>query len=210
MFKISEVWGDDMHRKTAFSLLSAAICAFLCTSCSSDDSPRYNQLDDADRKQGVWKYYDGNRNLTSHVTYVDDKRFGAEVLYYESGEVYAHNYWKSDSIGEYLDSVSITYHQNGNPALVSWYDIGEPVNEWTFYYETGTPRIKEHYKDGFRYGIWQYFRSDSTLELTIDYTNVQVQWQDDKRSGLYVWRDSTGDTSRLELWLADQLMEQPT
>jgi len=179
------------------------ILAVLPLSCK-EKGPVYNRTDSGG-KQGVWRLYDYDGRLAANVTYRDDARYGPEVIYFESGVVFSRNHWKSDTFGEYLDSLCMAYYANGQVELESWYTWGEPMGTWKYYWENGNPHMVQHYEDGLRTGVWMFHRLDGSIELSIDYTGTGTKWEEDRKSGTHVYYDEQGDTLKVEVWLGGRI-----
>lgn len=175
--------------------------------CSDDASATFNQTDELGRKQGSWEFFDEDDNLEALRMYRDGFRCGKEVLYYANGDVHARNHWQCDSLAEYLDSLCVIYYPSGQVHLESWYDWGEPVGEWRYYFEDGTLRTRQFYGDGMRQGIWEFYHPNGAIDFTLDYRQADVKWTDETQTGIYVYFDGNGDTARVELWMGGQRIE---
>jgi antitoxin component YwqK of YwqJK toxin-antitoxin module len=184
----------------------SALLAVFWLGCGSGPAPLYNRTDSSGLKQGVWQAFDEAGNLRALTTYVNDRRYGRETTFYPNGDIYSQTVWKSDSFGEYYDSLALTYHPGGRVELQAWYDWGEPVGTWKYYYPDGTLRMQQEYAAGRRSGVWRFYRPNGSLELTVDYAGTDVSWVDETKNGTYIYHDARGDTLRVELWLGGQLM----
>lgn len=194
-----------MRLQAGFLTLSVLWQALI--SCKGPPAPEFNQTDEQGRKQGIWESFDSEGNLESVRLYSNGLRCGKEILYYANGQVYARNHWSCDSSFEYLDSLCLVYHENGQVQLESWYDDGEPVGEWRYFSETGVLLTRQNYANGLREGVWEFYRPDGTLHFTMDYSDLEIKWQDEVMNGVRVFYDVKEDTARIEWWLGDVLVD---
>ncbi|NIJ46158.1 antitoxin component YwqK of YwqJK toxin-antitoxin module [Wenyingzhuangia heitensis] len=105
------------------------------------------------KRSGLWKYYDGKRNIILTEEYKDGNLHGERVVYFNNGKKAEESHY----INGKLDGVSIRYSQKGTVLHEMSYKNGLLHGRTKFYETNGD--IKEtglYYKD-YKVGKWDFY-----------------------------------------------------
>lgn len=155
-----------------------------------------NRTDQFGYKQGNWKYFWPNGNLQLEGTYVNDKRHGYFKEYDEDGnflsvQKYDNDYLVADAAETKQLDRKISYHKNGQPAIIATYyrnkadglrrEFDENGNVVKGYVFSNGVLLCEGITDmeGRRQGKWKEFYETGELksEGTYQNSNRTGQWK---------------------------------
>ena len=155
-----------------------------------------NRTDQFGYKQGNWKYFWDNGNLKMEGTYVNDKRHGYFKEYDEEGnflsvEKYDNDYLVADAAETKQLERKVSYHPNGQPAIIATYyhnkadglrrEFDENGNVVKGYVFSNGVLLCEGITDmeGRRQGKWKEFYETGELksEGTYQNSNRTGQWK---------------------------------
>ena len=155
-----------------------------------------NRTDQFGYKQGNWKYFWDNGNLRLEGTYVNDKRHGYFKEYDEDGnflsvEKYDNDYLVADAAETKQLERKVSYHKNGQPAIIATYyhnkaeglrrEFDENGNVIKGYVFSNGILLCEGITDmeGRRQGKWKEFYETGELksEGTYKNSNRTGQWK---------------------------------
>lgn len=64
-----------------------------------------------------------------------------------------------------LDSMYVSYFQNGQPKSKGLFKMNKPVGEWEYYYENGNIKMKGEVRDNESYGVWTYYFENGNTDM---------------------------------------------
>ncbi|NJB83845.1 hypothetical protein [Wenyingzhuangia aestuarii] len=105
------------------------------------------------KRTGLWKYYDGKRNIILTEEYKDGQLHGERIVYFKNGKKAEESYYVNGK----LDGVSTRYSQKGVVLHEMTYQDGLLHGRTKFYETNGD--IKEtglYYKD-YKVGKWDFY-----------------------------------------------------
>ncbi len=162
-----------------------------------------------DKRQGIFKEYDGVGNLKNMVKYdMDEVQIGAkETMMLQIKNTY-HPSGKVSSLGSYSkdgqkEGLFRLYDEQGSVVSAVIYQGDRKMSEggvneagalegpWTEYYATGEKRAEGSYKAGKREGDWTYFHRSGEVEQRGKYQNGLAQ-------GAWIWFYEGGARHREE------------
>jgi antitoxin component YwqK of YwqJK toxin-antitoxin module len=117
---------------------------------------------------GIWKYFDGEGDITSQCIYLNGKKHGPERIYFKDGRTakelsYTHGFkqgqvteffpsgkvkFKGTYVDDNLDGEVEYFHPNGAPKALGNYQHAVKNNTWTLYDGHGKVKTIQFYKDG--------------------------------------------------------------
>lgn len=129
-------------------------------------------------KDGIYKSYNNNGSIASHIFYKEDKKEGKCMEYTASGILRKSAVYKEDKLhGELLD-----FYENGTPERSAIFyeriQVGDTMlrniydGEKIQYYASGMVQSKEFYSMGQRTGTWErYYEGTGLLQEKTSYEN---------------------------------------
>jgi len=130
--------------------------------------------------------YTGEVTGTYQGQFLDGKRHGKWLIYYESGQlVFEINYDRGTRDGLYRQ-----FFTNGILAIKGLYKNGEWVGEWTEYYLSGQAESKGHYLNSLEVGLWKYWNPDGTLREMGSFN------KNGKKDGVWIGYNKDGSVGR--------------
>lgn len=159
--------------KTPFLFL---ITVFLLTAESfaqTSQRPKYaprkekhrNKIDELNQKQGEWKFYNANHQLTNSIEYQNDVRVGMSKLYFPNQKVYEETEYQFGL----KEGVYKKYYFSGQLQIEGLYMAGKKSEVWTTYYSNGVVKSEGRYLRGNKEGKWNYYNQKSELVNSINY-----------------------------------------
>ncbi|QXP78456.1 MULTISPECIES: toxin-antitoxin system YwqK family antitoxin [Winogradskyella] len=112
----------------------------------------------ADKKDGLWSYYNRDGKLKQKQNYNKGEALGSfeEYEYY-----YPSNILKESFIGvsykEGRTSTLIRYHENGKVEKTGKYVLSKSDGPWIVYFENGTIKEEKFYERGEKKGVWKLY-----------------------------------------------------
>ena len=98
-----------------------------------------DELDETNDKHGQWLYYDRLGNLEEERNYYRGKLLGKVMTYYPGKKPKNEGFFYLDN----QDSVYREWNDQGKLMVEGYYDIGDPVGEWKYFYSNGKPKSIE-------------------------------------------------------------------
>lgn len=72
-----------------------------------------------------------------------------------------------------VDSLYVSYYQNGNIKSKGYYEKGKADGPWEYYYENGNPKMKGNLKDNSYHGLWTFYFENGNLNMEGEMKNGQ-------------------------------------
>jgi len=146
-----------------------------CQVDAFDTKPKYaprgekhrNKTDDLGRKQGLWKHYNLDSDLTWEVEYLNDKRNGISKRFYANNKIMRETEYQFGI----KDGSFKRYDYNGTILTEGEYDLGKKSSQWTNFYTNGQTRSEGQYIKGLKDGEWKYYNRRGDLVNTIMFRN---------------------------------------
>jgi antitoxin component YwqK of YwqJK toxin-antitoxin module len=154
----------------------------------------------------VWKFYT-NEQLTSEITYKNDKRDGISKTY-SAGEIIVTPY-----ADDFISGVREIFYKSGavkqrTPFERGWeqgleFDFSEDgvitgISEYRRGFRISHQRLNRRDKNGWKQGVWKYFYSDLIVQTEGTYLN-------DKKNGYFKYYDSLGNLTGVEKYINGEL-----
>lgn len=123
------------------------------------------------KKEGKWLTYYENGNLKSSITYLKNKQNGYAIIYYEDGTVAEEGIWKENRwTGEYK-----YFYPNGNPAYIwNFDDEGSRTGSQKYYYENGNLKIDGNWISGKEHGTISEYYNNGNIKLVADWNDGNI------------------------------------
>ncbi|RUA30273.1 MAG: hypothetical protein DSY76_02625 [Bacteroidetes bacterium] len=111
-------------------------------------------------KDGLWKYYNKSPHiLIKEESYKDGKKDGPWRVYYRNGNLTSELYWKDDKRhGTWKD-----FFENGDPHVEGTFKNGKLDGEYKVYFIGNIVEKKGNYVDGKMNGIWYFYNEKGEL-----------------------------------------------
>jgi len=149
----------------------------------------------------VWYFYDNKGSLKSELSYRDGARNGATKIYAEN-EIQVYQY-QNDTIisGEWYSYshslIRVIPYQNGkeNGTGIIYDTLGQIIGtiEYREGYVIKRENINHTDANGFKQGLWKYFRENGLLYIEGSYLNG-------KKNGFFKYYNQEGNFDRIEKW----------
>ena len=140
-------------------------------------------------------YYPDNK-LNEEFFEIDGKKDGLYKQYSENGKLAAEGFYKNGI----MDGIFKSYYENGNLLSIINYQNNEPININTWdqsgkhviiegngtlilYFNDGTPRLKQSYKNNKKNGTWTFWYENGRMHEVIEFC-------DDKRISFKLWDEN--------------------
>ncbi|MEW6773276.1 MAG: hypothetical protein AB1304_04695 [Bacteroidota bacterium] len=118
------------------------------------DNDTINIIDINGKKQGIWRTYWNNGDLRSECFYVDDKKNGLEIIFYDTPDCPEQEaYYKNDS----LDGWLIRYSKRCKKIFEEHYVAGKKEGWEIEYYDNGMKKATGYYKNGALDGFYKVY-----------------------------------------------------
>ncbi len=111
---------------------------------------------DKGQKEGLWKYYYSNGNISSTGNYVNGKKHGLWKYYFEEGPLEQEGYWKMDV----LDGEWHWYFMDGKDRCIMNFKNGKEDGSYIEYDQYTYVVSEGEYKEGYKVGKWYYSGGD--------------------------------------------------
>lgn len=143
--------------------------------CQSSERPKYaprkvkhrNQTDELNQKQGEWRFYNANHQLTNTIEYQNNIRVGMSKLYFPYEKVYEETEYQYGV----KEGVYKKYYYSGQVQIEGQYIAGKKSDVWYTYYYTGVVKSEGSYLRGNKEGKWNFYNQKSELINSINYKN---------------------------------------
>jgi antitoxin component YwqK of YwqJK toxin-antitoxin module len=147
--------------KTPIKILCIILLIPAFAFSQTESKPKYapgkekhkNKVDELNRKQGVWKYYNELGDIIQEIEYVDDVRHGISKKFFPYGKIMEEiEYQNGIKEGSYH-----RYYYSGQSRMEGEYSNGRKENRWTAYYSDGQVKTEGNYKAGNKDGEWKFY-----------------------------------------------------
>ena len=121
-----------------------------------DDSLRHEGLIKNNLANGLWKCFYKSGRLKNLVSYKEDKINGKTLFYYDNdgNSLKAEVLFSNDEIkGIYKE-----FYENKARKTILNYQYGKVNGKAQFFYKNGMLKIEGQYQDGFKTGVWNYYK----------------------------------------------------
>jgi antitoxin component YwqK of YwqJK toxin-antitoxin module len=146
-------------------------------------------------KNGIYKSFNNNGSVASHILYKEDKKDGKCLEYHATGILRKSAVYKEDKLhGEVLD-----FYENGIPERSAIYyesiQVGDTTlrniydGEKTQYYKSGMIQSKEIYAMGQKTGTWERFYEGTGL------LQERTSYENNLKTGQHLYYDNAGNKS---------------
>ncbi|RME19110.1 MAG: hypothetical protein D6799_01900 [Bacteroidetes bacterium] len=118
------------------------------------DGDTINVIDNNGNKQGIWRTYWSNGDLRSECFYIDNKKNGLEILFYDYPDCPEQEaFYKNDSLNGWL----VRYSKRCKKIFEEQYVSGKKEG-WEFeYYDNGMKKAEGFYKNGALDGFYKVY-----------------------------------------------------
>ncbi|MBN2349722.1 MAG: hypothetical protein JXJ22_12820 [Bacteroidales bacterium] len=155
----------------------------------------FNQTDQNGLKQGYWKKYFPNGNLSYTAFFVNDKPVGQMVRYHEKKGIKA--LMTFDKNGDYAKAK--LYYENGSLMAEGNYYQSKKDSIWKYFsYYTGSLTSTERFEKGIKQGKSQQFYPNGRLF-------EEIYWVNDKKHGDWIQYFENGKNKMLAKYTDGQL-----
>jgi antitoxin component YwqK of YwqJK toxin-antitoxin module len=127
-----------------------------------------NIMDEMKRKQGLWKYFNSNRELIKEIEYVNNLKEGSCKTYYMGGKNVKE---EMEYLGGMLEGPYVKYFFGGETAIEGTYVNNKKSDAWKWNYESGETKFEGNYKNGKKDGQWKYYNRKGEVIKTVTYNN---------------------------------------
>ncbi|HNY11547.1 MAG TPA: PKD domain-containing protein, partial [Candidatus Wallbacteria bacterium] len=119
-----------------------------------------------DKKEGKWKYYNGDKTY-SEAFFVNDKKQGTWIKYFASGAKHdEYNYVNDICEGPYTE-----WFEDGKVSIKCSYRNGKREGLYTSWYHDGKKEREGEYRDSNENGVWTFWRKDGSVSEKSLYEN---------------------------------------
>jgi len=162
-------------------------------------------------REGFFKVYDINGNLTREYRFIDNEKEGKQTEYYSSGPIENEAYFKSGL----QHGKSTWYYENGIKKSESNWKKGEIDGAFTNYYKNGIKESEGNWKKGEQYGAftWYYENGKPRLFNVYDFDGINcyvIEWSKDgsklKEEGLIFSRNASIGNKSDTVSLGEELL----
>ena len=158
------------------TLLATVIITFLffdIALCQTAQRPKYaprkakhrNETDELHQKQGEWKFYNANHQLTNSIEYQNNIRVGFSRLYFPNQKVFEETEYQYGL----KEGSCKKYYYSGNVHTDGQYMAGKKSEVWTTYYSNGVVKSEGSYLRGNKEGKWNFYNQKSQFLHSISY-----------------------------------------
>lgn len=182
-----------------------------------------NLIDENDLKQGIWKE-ELDQKKYAYINYFNNKKNGEIKVFYPSNQLFVKGYFKNDL----LDSLHITYHENGNIKMKTYFingmengvrksfsEKGSLKSEYNVINDKETGFYKEYYDNG---SIWveyipnpkdnqqgKYFTYYKSGKVCLEGEMVNF-----KRNGKWLEYKENGELKNTTIYKSDSVVNKIT
>ena len=118
------------------------------------DGDTINIIDKNGWKQGIWRTYWNNGDLRSETFYVDNKKNGLEIIFYDHPDCPEQEaYYKNDT----LDGRLVRYSKRCKKEFEEHYIQGRKEGWEIEYYDNGIKKAEGYYKNGSLEGFYKVY-----------------------------------------------------
>lgn len=96
------------------------------------------------RKEGIWKTYYPEGQVTEEITYRDDAKDGPWQQYFTDGSIKL----KASYVEDKLEGLYVIYHLNGNVEISGTFLNGQKHSSWVYLDDKGVLEKREEYDHG--------------------------------------------------------------
>jgi len=111
-------------------------------------------------KQGIWKYYDEEGDISLQENYLDNERNGPSRVYYKNGAINRDCSYKKDL----MDGLCTDFFENGKKKFEGMYVDGNLDGKVVHYNSNGTTWQSGKYVASVKDGKWLLFKASGELE----------------------------------------------
>lgn len=195
------------YNKIMKKILLFICLIFISINCFSQavEDTVFNQIDNNGWKQGFWKNNITNLDKTVHFHsfehYLNNRRDGLCIYYYENGNIQSKTFFKDDIINGshtvFRESGLLQYEEN--------YYYGRLHGVKKYYDVDGRLSAIQYYKDGLKHGEYQKFSPKGNLIIRSAYSNglenaSRKVYSDDEKHELlneYIYQNGILITTRV-------------
>jgi antitoxin component YwqK of YwqJK toxin-antitoxin module len=168
-------------RRFLFTILLSALALFCALAQDSTDS--INQLDNDDRRTGVWEIYYDNGELKETGNYQEGEKVGFWKTYYKHGTI-KHEITYSDGSAK---GPARFYYRDGTIWEEGYWDETHWKGEYDLYHANGQKFYDWEYdENGSRTGEQKYYHSNGELQYS-------GKWENGKAEGEIEVYNESGD-----------------
>lgn len=122
-------------------------------------------------KDSIWNYYSFyNKRLTIKENYLDGKKNGTSIKYYDDGSVAEFMYWEKDIMHGPWEQ----FYENGQLRLKCTNVEGVRDGEFSSFNWDGTKSICGNYIMGIMDGLWKYYSKDNIVDIEVEYVDGKM------------------------------------
>ncbi len=121
-------------------------------------------------KEGKWKYYYANGQLSSEENYAKGALNGTATNYYINGKISD----KSEYVNDTLSGYFVAYHENGKMSLQGNYHKGNQAQEWRGYYKNGSLQKTYFSQNGKIHGLQKDYSVEGRLSSKSFYKSDEI------------------------------------
>jgi antitoxin component YwqK of YwqJK toxin-antitoxin module len=122
-----------------------------------------------EKKSGLWVYFSGNMKIAEE-RFVNDKKHGKSLKYYETGEVWEETDWVD---GKQEGSYRV-FFKTGEPFFQCKMSNNQRNGLCLTYFENGRIELEANYKNGLHHGEWKYFSENGDYLYSLFYNNGEL------------------------------------
>lgn len=122
-------------------------------------------------KDSIWNYYSFyNKRLTIKENYLEDKKNGSSIKYYDDGTVAENMFWVNDIMHGSWEQ----FYDNGQLRLKCNNVDGIRDGDFSSFNRDGTKSIHGNYIMGTMDGIWEYYTEDDIIDIKVEYVDGKM------------------------------------
>jgi antitoxin component YwqK of YwqJK toxin-antitoxin module len=110
------------------------------------------------KKKLFLNYYD-NTQLKSKGYFIDGKKNGEWLMWYENGEKKARFEYKNDL----LTDTAFGYYENGKLMCIRMFSDGKSEGGFLFWYDNGKLKTEGHFTNNQKSGLWKHYNENGEL-----------------------------------------------
>ncbi|MGL5889734.1 MAG: toxin-antitoxin system YwqK family antitoxin [Bacteroidia bacterium] len=127
------------------------------------------------KKDSLWRFFDGNELVLSEENYKAGKKEGASVTYYPgTTQIFEKKAFKNDL----QEGAWQEFYPNGEKKAEGTFLLGNPEGRAVWYYEGGRISIMGNYKAGLKEGVWVYYTRDGKEKTRQTWKDGKLQGED--------------------------------
>ncbi|MDP4266484.1 MAG: hypothetical protein Q8880_03510 [Bacteroidota bacterium] len=131
-----------------------------------------NVMDEMKRKQGLWKYFNSNRELIKEIEFVNNLKEGSCKTYYPGGTKVRE---EMEYLGGMLEGAYVKYFFGGEVNIEGTYANNKKTDAWKWNYESGETKFEGNFKNGKKEGQWKYYNRKGEVVKTVIYKDGVAQ-----------------------------------